>query len=63
MEEFVVTTVVMDKSKSLNPAAFSQRVSRSRSVTCKSKSFSGDFFERISTGFEDYTLRQVESQR
>ncbi|KAL7230999.1 hypothetical protein ACSBR2_009300 [Camellia fascicularis] len=60
-EKFVVTTVVMDKSKSPNPAMFGRRVSRSRSVGCRSKSFSGDFSERISTGFEDYTLGQVES--
>lgn len=39
------------------------RVSRSRSVGCGSRSFSGDFFERISTGFGDCTLRRVESQR
>jgi hypothetical protein len=38
-------------------------VSRSRSVGCGSRSFSGDFFERISTGFGDCTLRRVESQR
>ncbi|GER33369.1 phytochrome interacting factor 3 [Striga asiatica] len=39
------------------------KVSRSRSVGCGSKSFSSDFFERISTGFGDCTLRRVESQR
>ncbi|CAN1247545.1 hypothetical protein LINPERPRIM_LOCUS6374 [Linum perenne] len=38
-------------------------VSVSRSVGCGSRSFSGDFFERISTGFGDCTLRRVESQR
>ncbi|XP_022850923.1 uncharacterized protein LOC111372761 [Olea europaea var. sylvestris] len=38
-------------------------VSRSRSVGCGSRSFSGDFFERISTGFGDCTLRRVESHR
>ncbi|XP_031380401.1 uncharacterized protein DDB_G0271670-like isoform X3 [Punica granatum] len=44
--------------------AVSQRkVSRSRSVGCGSRSFSGDFFERISNGFGDCTLRRVESQR
>ncbi|XP_061370590.1 uncharacterized protein LOC133313256 [Gastrolobium bilobum] len=40
-----------------------RKVSRSRSVGCGSRSFSGDFFERISTGLGDCTLRRVESQR
>ncbi|KAM7463091.1 hypothetical protein LguiA_031212 [Lonicera macranthoides] len=40
-----------------------RKVSRSRSVGCGSRSFSGDFFDRISTGFGDCTLRRVESQR
>ncbi|GMP56879.1 hypothetical protein CsSME_00021188 [Camellia sinensis var. sinensis] len=62
-EEFAAATVVVDESESPNPAAFGRRVSRSRSVGCGSKSFSGDFFERISTGFGDCTLRRVESQR
>ncbi|OIW19600.1 hypothetical protein TanjilG_18410 [Lupinus angustifolius] len=44
-------------------ASFERKVSRSRSVGCGSRSFSGDFFERISTGFGDCTLRRVESQR
>ncbi|KAK8511284.1 hypothetical protein V6N11_046600 [Hibiscus sabdariffa] len=43
--------------------ATAAKVSRSRSVGCGSRSFSGDFFERISTGFGDCTLRRVESQR
>lgn len=43
--------------------AIDRRVSRSRSVGCGSRSFSGDLFERISTGFGDCTLRRVESQR
>lgn len=43
--------------------SFGRKVSRSRSVGCGSRSFSGDFFERISTGFGDCTLRRVESQR
>ncbi|CAI9776797.1 unnamed protein product [Fraxinus pennsylvanica] len=38
-------------------------VSRSRSVGCGSRSFSGDFFERLSTGFGDCALRRVESHR
>ncbi|KAK8709839.1 hypothetical protein V6N13_060841 [Hibiscus sabdariffa] len=44
-------------------AAAAAKVSRSRSVGCGSRSFSGDLFERISTGFGDCTLRRVESQR
>ncbi|KAK7354820.1 hypothetical protein VNO80_20328 [Phaseolus coccineus] len=41
----------------------SSKVSRSRSVGCGSRSFSADFFERISSGLSDCTLRRVESQR
>ncbi|XP_042439493.1 uncharacterized protein LOC122024839 [Zingiber officinale] len=44
-------------------SSFGRKVSRSRSVGCGSRSFSGDFLERISTGFGDCTLRRVESQR
>ena len=44
-------------------SSMERKVSRSRSVGCGSRSFSGDFFERISTGFGDCTLRRVESQR
>ncbi|KAK7387915.1 hypothetical protein VNO78_22713 [Psophocarpus tetragonolobus] len=44
-------------------SSLERKVSRSRSVGCGSRSFSGDFFERISTGFGDCTLRRVESQR
>ncbi|XP_039058383.1 uncharacterized protein LOC120201939 [Hibiscus syriacus] len=43
--------------------SFERKVSRSRSVGCGSRSFSGDFLERISTGLGDCTLRRVESQR
>lgn len=43
-------------------SSFERKVSRSRSVGCGSRSFSGDFFERI-TGFGDCTLRRVESHR
>lgn len=50
-------------SSGSNAASFGRKVSRSRSVGCGSRSFSGDFFERISTGFGDCTLRRVESQR
>lgn len=55
--------VVVDENESPDEAAFERKVSRSRSVGCGSRSFSGDFFERISTGFGDCTLRRVESQR
>jgi hypothetical protein len=61
--------VVEDEDDSPNSQAtasastFERKVSRSRSVGCGSRSFSGDFFERISTGFGDCTLRRVESQR
>ncbi|XP_038723652.1 uncharacterized protein LOC120015341 isoform X2 [Tripterygium wilfordii] len=44
-------------------SSFERKVSRSRSVGCGSRSFSGDFFERISIGFGDCTLKRVESQR
>lgn len=55
--------VVVDENESPEEAAVDRKVSRSRSVGCGSRSFSGDFFERISTGFGDCTLRRVESQR
>ncbi|KAJ8573882.1 hypothetical protein K7X08_010393 [Anisodus acutangulus] len=55
--------VVVEENESPNEAAHDRKVSRSRSVGCGSRSFSGDFFERISTGFGDCTLRRVESQR
>ncbi|PIM97256.1 hypothetical protein CDL12_15345 [Handroanthus impetiginosus] len=55
--------VVVDENGSPDEASFERKVSRSRSVGCGSRSFSGDFFERISTGFGDCTLRRVESQR
>ncbi|PSR92581.1 Osteocalcin 2 like [Actinidia chinensis var. chinensis] len=58
-EEFAAA----DQSESPDAAAVGRKVSRSRSVGCGSRSFSGDFFERISTGFGDCTLRRVESQR
>ncbi|KAJ4964854.1 hypothetical protein NE237_016703 [Protea cynaroides] len=44
-------------------SSFGRKVARSRSVGCGSRSFSGDFLERISTGFGDCTLRRVESHR
>ncbi|CAI9118842.1 OLC1v1020469C1 [Oldenlandia corymbosa var. corymbosa] len=55
--------VVVDENESPDQAELDRKVSRSRSVGCGSRSFSGDFFERISTGFGDCTLRRVESQR
>ncbi|KAK4775783.1 hypothetical protein SAY87_023744 [Trapa incisa] len=50
----------LDGNSSQFPAT-GRKVSRSRSVGCGSRSFSGDFFERISTGLGDCTLRRVES--
>ncbi|CAG7895668.1 hypothetical protein BRARA_B03472 [Brassica rapa] len=54
VEEDVVTATVTQSER---------RVSRSRSVGCGSRSFSGEFFERITHGFGDCTLRRVESHR
>ncbi|KAK8924226.1 hypothetical protein KSP39_PZI019454 [Platanthera zijinensis] len=39
------------------------KVARSRSVGCGSRSFSGDFLERISNGLGDCALRRAESHR
>ncbi|WOH13004.1 hypothetical protein DCAR_0832513 [Daucus carota subsp. sativus] len=55
--------IVVEENDSPEQVSFGRKVSRSRSVGCGSRSFSGDFFERISTGFGDCTLRRVESQR
>ncbi|KAL0744237.1 hypothetical protein Bca4012_085750 [Brassica carinata] len=44
-------------------SSFERKVLRSRSVGCGSRSFSGDFFERISSGFGDCALKRIESQR
>ncbi|XP_013614995.1 PREDICTED: uncharacterized serine-rich protein C215.13-like [Brassica oleracea var. oleracea] len=58
--------VIVEEDGSPNVAAAppsERKVSRSRSVGCGSRSFSGDFFERITNGFGDCTLRRVESQR
>lgn len=56
--------VVVEENESPDHVSFDRKVSRSRSVGCGSRSFSGDFFERISTGFGDCsTLRRVESHR
>nr|GMC64193.1 uncharacterized protein LOC109176080 [Ipomoea batatas]GMD80612.1 uncharacterized protein LOC109176080 [Ipomoea batatas] len=60
-ESFAV--VEEENERSDNQGAHERKVSRSRSVGCGSRSFSGDLFERISTGFGDCTLRRVESQR
>uniref|UniRef100_A0A2N9GAU1 Uncharacterized protein n=1 Tax=Fagus sylvatica TaxID=28930 RepID=A0A2N9GAU1_FAGSY len=65
----ITADIVVEDDESPNSQAtasassFDRKVSRSRSVGCGSRSFSGDFFERISTGFGDCTLRRVESQR
>ncbi|XP_047331401.1 uncharacterized protein LOC124934965 [Impatiens glandulifera] len=52
-----------NKRTEYNKPCNDKNVSRSRSVGCGSRRFSGDFFDRISTGFGDCTLRRVESQR
>ncbi|KAL3648669.1 hypothetical protein CASFOL_005072 [Castilleja foliolosa] len=52
-----------DENESPDEMGLDRKVSRSRSVGCGSRRFSGDFFERISTGFGDCTLRRVDSQR
>ncbi|XP_060174044.1 uncharacterized protein LOC132604519 [Lycium barbarum] len=59
-EEIVV---VEGENESPNESSFNNKVARSRSVGCGSRSFSGDLFEKISTGFGDCTLRRIESQR
>ncbi|WVZ21405.1 hypothetical protein V8G54_008727 [Vigna mungo] len=53
--------VIMEEEKCFSSS--SSKVSRSRSVGCGSRSFSADFFERISSGLGDCTLRRVESHR
>uniref|UniRef100_A0A3Q7JYU4 Uncharacterized protein n=2 Tax=Solanum lycopersicum TaxID=4081 RepID=A0A3Q7JYU4_SOLLC len=55
--------VVVEENESPNETSFNNKVARSRSVGCGSRSFSGDLFEKISTGFGDCTLRRIESQR
>lgn len=55
--------IVDPASREEDNAVSQRKVSRSRSAGCGSRSFSGDFFERISNGFGDCTLRRVESQR
>ncbi|KAL3829349.1 hypothetical protein ACJIZ3_018151 [Penstemon smallii] len=54
---------VMVEENDDEPPFDKRKVSRSRSIGCGSRSFSGDFFEKISSGFGDCTLRRVESQR
>ncbi|CAN6278705.1 unnamed protein product [Urochloa humidicola] len=51
------------QSQVSSSSSFGRKVARSRSVGCGSRSFSGDFLERISNGFGDCTLRRVESHR
>ncbi|GJM85135.1 hypothetical protein PR202_ga01559 [Eleusine coracana subsp. coracana] len=46
---------------SSSSSSFGRKVARSRSVGCGSRSFSGDFLDRLSFG--DCTLRRVESHR
>jgi hypothetical protein len=46
---------------SLSSPSFGRKVARSRSVGCDSYSFSGDFLERLSTGFGGCTLHRVDS--
>ncbi|GAA0150868.1 hypothetical protein LIER_37190 [Lithospermum erythrorhizon] len=55
--------VVEEHDISTNKGGSGTKVSRSRSVGCGSRSFSSDFFGRISTGLGDCTLLRVESQR
>lgn len=52
-----------ESPNSSHASSFGRKVARSRSVGCGSRSFSGDFLERISTGLGDCALRRVESQR
>lgn len=61
--DIVVEDDEAPSSRQTSASSFERKVSRSRSVGCGSRSFSGDFFERISTGFGDCALRRVESQR
>ncbi|XP_016506758.1 uncharacterized protein LOC107824493 [Nicotiana tabacum] len=55
--------VAVEENESPNESTFDRKVARSRSVGCGSRSFSGDLFEKISTGFGDCTLKRIESQR
>ncbi|PWA69027.1 hypothetical protein CTI12_AA299990 [Artemisia annua] len=48
--------IIVEENDSPRQPSFDRKVSRSRSVGCGSRSFSGDFFERISTGFGDYDV-------
>ncbi|GJN03049.1 hypothetical protein PR202_ga20452 [Eleusine coracana subsp. coracana] len=51
------------RSEGSSSSSFGRKVARSRSVGCGSRSFSGDFLERLSNGFGDCALRRVESHR
>ncbi|PKA55540.1 hypothetical protein AXF42_Ash006742 [Apostasia shenzhenica] len=64
-DEASAVSAITDGSPSGSQASssFGRKVARSRSVGCGSRSFSGDFLERISNGFGDCTLRRAESQR
>ncbi|XP_039173768.1 uncharacterized protein LOC104415159 [Eucalyptus grandis] len=65
VEEDNVAVVAANSGVSASSYENNNKVSRSRSVGCGSRSFSGDFFERISTGFigDCTALRRVESHR
>ena len=61
------THIVVEQDNTNSPnttsaSSFECKVLRSRFVGCGSRSFSRDFFKRISTRFGDCTLRSVESQ-
>ena len=59
----VVETPVSSVGSGAGGSSLERKVLRSRSVGCGSRSFSGDFFERISNGFGDCALKRNESQR
>ncbi|KAF3585030.1 hypothetical protein F2Q69_00032270 [Brassica cretica] len=59
----VVETPVSSVGSGAGGSSLERKVLRSRSVGCGSRSFSGDFFERISNGFGDCALKRIESQR
>ncbi|CAF1936994.1 uncharacterized protein LOC106397809 [Brassica napus] len=59
----VVETPANGVGSGAGGSSLERKVLRSRSVGCGSRSFSGDFFERISNGFGDCALKRIESQR
>ncbi|KAK8943783.1 hypothetical protein KSP40_PGU010085 [Platanthera guangdongensis] len=62
-EEEACATVEGSPSESQGSSSSGRKVARSRSVGCGSRSFSGDFLERISNGLGDCALRRAESHR